>query len=350
VEPVQAGGGDHVLGDEVEEIGPRPAGSDEEAAAAEGVARRLAQAGWEPRREGCSRCVLACRGAGERLFLAHIDSVPEAPGAVDNAAGVAALLELARTTQSQDLCLGFPTAEETGLRGSEGMARAWPAPLPALVVALDLTGQGRLSVTGLGPAWGTDDLRWLLRTADVDSPLAYRVVSHALPHMERSDHRPFADRGARSMQLLGRGDGGVYARYHQPTDRGVDRQAEVELLGALGALATAPLPVGRPDAAATVGRIVVPAWLTWTVLGLGLLSGAHDLLRPCEGRPILGALKGLAQSLWRCLAATTVAALVPAGVFLGNSLNYWVPRARGQSRAVRRFWRVRDRPLSDWPA
>ncbi|RME21123.1 MAG: M28 family peptidase, partial [Deltaproteobacteria bacterium] len=183
------------------EIGPRPTGSAGEDALEAWVRTRLEEAGWRPRRVAGQ--LVACRGDGTRLFLAHLDTVPGSPGAVDNAAGVVALVHLARDTAATDLCLAFPRAEEAGLVGSEALAAAWPDPglgppapsgnrLPSLVVALDLVGQGRLSVTGLGPRWSGTWLRWLVDHADVASPYAYRVVSRALPAMERSDHRPFA--------------------------------------------------------------------------------------------------------------------------------------------------------------
>lgn len=324
----------------VEELGPRPAGGAAEALAAAGVAGRLAEAGWRPGAVGCAACVVACQGSGRRLFLAHLDSVPGSPGAVDNAAGVAALLELARITPSPDLCLGFPAAEEPGLRGSRAMAAAWPGPLPDLVVALDLTGHGRLSVTGLGPRWGGEDLRWLLSAAEVDSPYAYRVVSRALPGMERSDHRPFADRGARALHLLGRGPGGIFPRYHQPDDDVVEARALDDLLAALQALATAPLPTGQPDAAATAGRWALPAWLTWATLAAALLVSLRDLLRPRQGSPVIDPLRELGRSLARCGLASAGAGLALAATTLTGAF--------APTRAEQTALDVMGLPASGW--
>ena len=58
--------------------------------------------------------IVACKGKGKTLFLAHTDSVSQSPGVIDNAVGVGILLEIARQTTVGDLCLGFPTAEEIG--------------------------------------------------------------------------------------------------------------------------------------------------------------------------------------------------------------------------------------------
>ncbi|MFM2246367.1 MAG: hypothetical protein RL071_2441, partial [Pseudomonadota bacterium] len=139
----------------VEQIGPRPGGSAAEQAAADGVAARLRAAGWAPEAVDRPSNQLACRGAPRRVFLAHIDTVPGSPGAVDNAAAVAVLLELARDPAPQDLCLAFPDREELGLEGSAAMARSgpWGGAPPELAVALDLVGHGDLRVMGLGRRW-----------------------------------------------------------------------------------------------------------------------------------------------------------------------------------------------------
>ncbi len=337
------------------DIGPRPAGGAAEAGLKTRVTAALTDAGWPV--QTVAGQLVACRGRGDRLFLAHLDSVPDSPGAVDNAAGVAALLSLAAHNAATDLCLAFPQAEEVGLVGSEALAAAWPdsglsrqglsqpgAPgdgLPALVVALDLVGQGELSVTGLGPRWGGAQLRWLVDHADLTSPYAYRVVSHALPGMERSDHRPFADRGALAMQLLGRGDGGVFARYHQPADTEVDPAAMGDLLATLERLATAPLPPTDPpdDAALALGQ-VLPAPLASLLIGLGLLSGLADLLLPCEGRPVFGALRGQLRMLPRALIGGAVAAAL---LWLSTTTGLWAPPTAEQTAAA-----VMGTPATGW--
>ncbi len=314
----------------VEELGPRPAGSEAERLAAMGVQARLEQAGWPVGLQGCPLCTLACRGQPTRLFLAHIDSVPGSPGAVDNAAGVAALLELARSTTATDLCLAFPPGEEAGLLGSRAMAERWPLPLPELVVALDLTGHGQLAVTGLGPRWGGEDLRWLLADGELHSHYLYRAVSRALPEMERSDHLPFARRGARSLHLLGRGEGGVFPRYHQPSDTQVEPEALASLLRVLERLASEPLPDGEADAAATHGRTVIPAWVGYLALLACGLFALRDLVRPCEGRTVLGALWGLLRSLARAL----LGALVFGAPLAAFTLAGWMPSSEAERTAA----------------
>ena len=103
------------------DLGPRPYQSEASQLASIGIQERMIQAGWEMKTINLKGNLIGCKGKGHTLFLAHHDTVPHSPGAIDNAVGVASLLELARNTQAVDLCIGFPTAEEIGLIGSTQM-------------------------------------------------------------------------------------------------------------------------------------------------------------------------------------------------------------------------------------
>ena len=314
----------------VEEVGPRPAGSAAELAAADGVRERLVAAGWSPRTVGDPANVVACRGAGTRLLMAHIDSVPGSPGAIDNGSGVAVLLELARTSAAPDLCLGFPSAEERGLVGSQKFAAeavsgrtVFPSGLPALTVAIDLGGHGELALMGLGPTWTPPHLDWLADALDPVpvAPFAYRVYSRLLPFMERSDHAPFAWRGGLSLHLLGLGESDVFPHYHQSTDTAWEPQALVDLARALEQLATAPdLPPplhadGRDDrhrapdgAGLLLFGVSWPGWLVWSVVLSGIGVGLSDFRRGIAGGP---------RQLWVGLLAAVLAA-VGMGIVTGG--------------------------------
>lgn len=314
----------------VSDIGPRPAGSPAEAAAAAGIRERLTAAGWTPTTSGLANTVLACRGAGQRLFLAHLDSVEGSPGAIDNAAGVAVLLELARSTTATDLCLGFPAAEEEGLVGSREMAEAaarhdpaYPSGVPRLTVAMDLAGQGNLAMMGLGPAWTDERLAWLTQTLDPlpIAPFPYRVYSRLLPWAERSDHAPFAWYGGLSLHFLGQGESDVFPRYHQPSDTTWDRAALVDLATALEQLAAAPLPPAEPvpdntrdrqraplDAGVIVGGWAVPSGVVWATIVFGLASAAWDIRRDWRGLPRqlgVGLMAALLAGLHMALLTST---------------------------------------------
>lgn len=337
----------------VDEVGPRPSGSAAERVAAEGVADRLRAAGWTPAEVGLLGNQVACRGAGGRLFMAHIDTVKRSPGAIDNAAGVAILLELARTTRATDLCLGFPVGEEIGLQGSAAMARrAWtdpswhPTERPLqLVVSLDLVGHGDLSAMGFGPSWTPDRLAWLTAHMDPvpDIPYAYQVYSRLAPSMERSDHAPFSHRGAAGLLLLGRGPGGVFSRYHQTTDTTVEPQALVDTARALEQLATAPLPPTHPipapwtDDPGTTGAAAVlfghtlPSPVTWGLIVLGIGSGLADWRRATGvlRHGIIATLAALAGGLLTSglavagLWAPTEAELTAAATFRAITATGW---------------------------
>ena len=204
-------------------MGPRPHQSKSGQLAGIGIEDILKQAGWKTEQVQLHGNIVACRGKGSKIFLAHSDTVQQSPGAVDNAAGVVALLEMAEISQAEDICLAFPVAEELGLVGSKQMASLlskWhPDPEQIeLVVSLDLVGHGELWVTGLSKQWGQTQLQWLFEHTDLQSEYGYQVVSRVLPSRERSDHAPFASKGYLSLQILGRNEYGIFPNYHQPED------------------------------------------------------------------------------------------------------------------------------------
>lgn len=295
----------------VEEIGPRPAGSAAADHAAAFVLRRLEEMGWQASGRvdpGLGSSIWACNGRAERLFIAHTDSVhAQVPGAIDNAAGVALLLALAKD-QPLHTCLLFPAAEELGLLGSKALA-AEGLFQPRLVVALDLVGQGDLSVTGLGPSWGDDAIAWLAG-APLRQPYAYRVFSRLFPWMERSDHAAFLGPDVLSLQLLGRGPAGVFWAYHTAQDRmaQVEERALLDTLTALRWLAQKPLPpIGPPSAAFSAWGIPIPGFSAGIMAVIGLLlpwwprpqSHWRSDLKQLAGGLLAGGLASLAWELAR---------------------------------------------------
>jgi hypothetical protein len=264
------------------EIGPRPAYSSQARLAALGIRDRLEEAGWETNVAQLPNNIVACRGNGKYLLLAHSDSVQNSPGAIDNASGVATLLELARTTKAKDICLGFPAQEEIGLIGSKHMVEVIEKWHPSseeldLVVSLDLVGHGTLSITGLGNSWGQGQLQWLYGQISPFSEYGYQVVSNLLPSNERSDHAYFADAGYLSAQLLGRNKDGIFPNYHQPTDTTTESEALIELAEQLERLITSEndIPNGHSsfDASIVFQQTVVPSWSVWSICIIGSVVG-----------------------------------------------------------------------------
>lgn len=93
------------------------------------------------------------KGSGAVVLLAHWDHLgtcgpPAAPdrlcnGAVDNASGIAAMLEVARRMvengpTERDVYFVATTGEEAGLVGAEAFAEDPPAPLPTIVAVFNL--------------------------------------------------------------------------------------------------------------------------------------------------------------------------------------------------------------------
>ncbi|HEX8719945.1 MAG TPA: M20/M25/M40 family metallo-hydrolase [Pyrinomonadaceae bacterium] len=129
---------------------PRPIGSAEHAAARDYILRELAAQGVAaevqtataagpqraaPYRVGTvSNVVGRIQGSGGQksvLLVAHYDSVPTGPGASDDGAGVAALLETARALKAgpplrNDVVFLFSDGEEVGLLGAEAFAAEHP--------------------------------------------------------------------------------------------------------------------------------------------------------------------------------------------------------------------------------
>ena len=267
----------------VEELGPRPHQSKSGQLAGLGIQDMLTQAGWKPEHVQIHGNVVACRGKGSTIFLAHSDTVQQSPGAVDNASGVVALLEMAEISQAQDLCLAFPVAEELGLVGSKQMAALiskWhPDPSQIdLVVSLDLVGHGDLWVTGLSKKWTHDQLNWLFDHTDLKSEYGYQVVSRVLPSRERSDHAPFASEGYLSLQILGRNQQGVFPNYHQPEDKNFQVEKIVDVVEVLEQIAvgeSVPKTISSP--AVTFNHILFPPILIYGIALLALFLSFRDL-------------------------------------------------------------------------
>jgi Zn-dependent M28 family amino/carboxypeptidase len=184
------------------------------------------------------------------IYSAHWDHLgvgqPDAKGdriyngAIDNADGIAAILELARAFKSQpapqrSILFLAVTAEERGLLGSEYYAANPLFPLSKTVGDLNID-----ALSAAGPAKdittsgdGKVDLQDLLvAKAQAHGRYFTPDPSHHAGHFYRSDHFPFAKRGVPAISV-GSGEdlvqGGKEAgqkaeedytanRYHQPAD------------------------------------------------------------------------------------------------------------------------------------
>ncbi len=163
--------------------------------------------------------------AGKALLLmAHYDTVTGAPGAVDNAASVGILLELARVVARKapprPVFIAFTAAEEVGLGGARRLAMDLGKRV-GLAVSLDLLGiSDTVTLNGLSTTMGVAWLNLLAAIAHnakvpVRAPLPHRLVSRMLPQLERSDHGAFTEKGIPAFHIYNRE---IYLPYHTAWD------------------------------------------------------------------------------------------------------------------------------------
>ncbi len=161
-------------------------------------------------------------------------------GAMDNASGTAALVELARGFASQpkpqrSVVFLAVTAEEKGLLGSEYYANNPLYPLAKTVAVINMDGMSPYSPSRDFGIYGTAKVELLDQLKDVARAWDIRYTPDTKPEAGlffRSDHFPFAKRGVPAISY-GAGqdwiDGGVAAgkkasdeytakRYHQQGD------------------------------------------------------------------------------------------------------------------------------------
>lgn len=186
---------------------PRAAGSNEYLAAANYVAEQARAAGFEAKvvqHAGSSRplfnVVADRRGtapdADRKLVVggAHLDSVPRAPGADDNASGSATLIESAKALNGiptpNDLRLIWFDGEEQGLLGSRAYVRDYAGDLDRAVAMLN--------ADMVGAPFGTIGFSMAPRTSsgvgDAIAAVAKRngIAAEFRPERHnRSDHASF---------------------------------------------------------------------------------------------------------------------------------------------------------------
>ncbi len=166
-----------------------------------------------------SQNVVARPGDGEcRAYLgAHYDSVPESPGANDNASGTALLIELARTVRAGEigdgLCFIAFGAEEVGLFGSRAFVERHDVRGAAFMLNFDMVARiGQR--TGDGPRFIAGDVALADLAAAVAGELGYDIPRGSFPRNASSDHASFAEAGVPAITVHSGG-----AEYlHTPRD------------------------------------------------------------------------------------------------------------------------------------
>lgn len=200
----------------LEGFGVRAGGSEAEAQAADYLAGRLEEVGFEPVIEefavpgGVSRNVIArIAGASDSLVVigAHYDSKPPSPGANDNASGCAVILEVATVLAerpvtptveivffgSEEIIGGDPDAHHFGSRHRMEMMSAAEQAATAGMLSVDMIGFGpdfHSRTMGIGPATLSDLV--LARARALGIPMTYRRDASATG---LSDHEAYERAG-----------------------------------------------------------------------------------------------------------------------------------------------------------
>ena len=164
----------------------------------------------------------------EAYLGAHYDSVPEGPGANDNASGAAMILELARSHRRPGLCVIAFGAEEYGLWGSQAYVKQHPTAGVRFLLNFDMVGK----VTGaaiVGEAALQEKVLGLLKQA---GKTGFRAGQ--FPPFASSDHASFVSAGIPAVTFYAGNDPLI----HDPGDTlaNVDR-ASVETMLTAGDLA-----------------------------------------------------------------------------------------------------------------
>jgi aminopeptidase YwaD len=173
----------------------------------------------DPSRPGTSHNVVA-KPPGrdcEVISGGHYDSVPQAPGANDNASGTATVLELAALTANRGLmggnCFVLFGAEEIGLVGSRAYVESLPAAARSRLKAMlnfDMVGVGDQSWQLIGNAALQDRASGL--AAGLNMPV---TRSSSAGTGAGSDHASFIQAGIPALFLHRTQD----TEWHQPGDR-----------------------------------------------------------------------------------------------------------------------------------
>ena len=191
------------------------------------------------------------RGAGAVLLLAHWDHLgecaPDTPdpicnGAVDNASGIAVMLELSRRLAAggphdRDIYVLATTAEESGLLGARAFAEAPPLPLGSIVAAFNFD---TVAVAPAGSALGfvgegRTPLDDLVKQAAARAGRELGNPEFAEQFVRRQDGWALLDKGVPAVFLSSAFASeivlGPYLAedYHRPTDE----VARIELGGAI---------------------------------------------------------------------------------------------------------------------
>jgi hypothetical protein len=317
---------------------PHPTGSPEHTRVRDYLVDRMRSLGLEPEVQTATSVIergTAARAAtvrnvtaripgtastGAVLITAHYDSREIAPGAGDDASGVATVLEAVRALRAgaplrNDVIVLLTDSEELGLLGARAFVDGHPwLDDVAIVLSFEMRGAGGASIMfETAPENG-----WVVRALSELDPRPF-ANSLALEVYERlpndTDFTPFVEAGKQGLNFAAIGRGHVY---HQSTDT-PENLSEATLqhhgLRALAAL--------RWFGAADLSAVTAPNVVYFSVPLLGLVVYDGSWVLPIAG----GLAVGLALLVLFALRARARAVGILAGLgvaVLAGALSYGV--------------------------
>jgi hypothetical protein len=336
---------------------PHPLGSAEDALVRRSITDRLQALGYATTLQTRLTCrygtcgtptnIIASRepraeAGGAVLLAAHYDSVAAGPGASDDGAGVATLLEIARIMASRPparhpLLLLFSDGEEAGLLGAQAFVETHPlARRIQSAVNLEARGTSGSSLmfeTGTANAWLMD-----LYARSIARPITnslFYTVYKLLPN--DTDFTPFKNAGYQGYNFAFIGHVGFY---HTALDDlahaspSTLQQQGDDALGAVSALMRGPAPSTAPAEDVffdVLGRALVrwPAAATLPLAALVAILLCVELAALMRAR--LLSIRALLVGAVGALSALALSTALSAGVLAGMISVGKVPSLRAAS-------------------
>jgi hypothetical protein len=332
-------------------VRPHPVGSPEDAQVRDYLVQRMSALGLVPRVQTAEAIsekthlpvslgniigVLPGRdGAAPAVaVMAHYDSTPRGPGAADDAAGVAAVLEIARALKTagasaRDVLFILTDGEEAGMLGAKALFAGDPAARRiGFVVNLEARGsQGRAMMFETGQRNG-ETIRLFARSAQ--RPLSDSLM--VLVYELMPNYTDFTEGKKAGLQGLNFAFLGGAGDYHAASDTpaNLDQRSLQDIgaqsLAAVRAAANEPLPQPADDLVYSdvlgLGVLAYPAWVGWMIVAASAgLLGVGAVGSGLRGRDMAA---GLGLSLLLLLASGALfyaAGAILAGLKIRTSTN-----------------------------
>lgn len=265
------------------------------------------------------------RSAPALLVMAHYDSVPNSPGASDDAAGVASALETARALTAsgppaRDVIFLITDGEEAGLIGAHAFFNDDPlAKRIGAVVNMDTRGEaGRAFMFETGKSNGQTIARFAHAVSGPSANSMASFIYSVLPN--DTDFTPARQSGLQGVNFAFIGREVAYhawASTPASLDQGSLQDMGRQVLAVTRELADAkPLPKAAPDVVYSdllgLGPIVYPTLAGWGLLAVSLLLMGWVAAQGAKARKftISDVLRGAGAALAATLATVPFAGLV----------------------------------------